>query len=133
QVVALIREGKKNPAPSMFELLKPGDLLLVEGDAEALKELTDKFGLTLEADRKVETAELKAEDVIVTEVVIPPGSSAAGNTVMRLDLRWRYRVNVLAVARLGQRLSVRVAKVRLQAGDILLLQGPEKKVQEMME
>jgi di/tricarboxylate transporter len=133
QVVALIRDGRKNPAPSMFELLKPGDLLLIESDAESLKELIDKFGLKLSAERKVEATELKAEDVVVTEVVIPPGSSAAGNTVMKLDLRWRYGVNVLAVARLGKRLSLRIKNVKLQVGDILLLQGPEKKVQELME
>lgn len=133
QVVALIRGKKKNPAPSMFEMLKPGDLLLVEADADALKELQDNFGLKLAAERKVDTKELRDDDVIVTEVVIPPGSGAAGNTVMRLDLRWRYGVNMLAVARLGQRLSMRVKKVKLQVGDILLLQGPEKKIQEMME
>jgi di/tricarboxylate transporter len=133
QVVALIRDERKRLAPSMFEILKPGDVLLIEADTESLKDLQDRYGLNLAPKRKVGTQDLKSEDVTITEAVIPPGSSAAGKTITQLDLRWRFSVNVLAIARQGQRLSMRIRNVKLQVGDILLLQGEEENVRDLQE
>jgi di/tricarboxylate transporter len=133
QVVALVRDDSKRLAPSMFEVINAGDLLLIEADTDSLKELTSEYGLKLVPDRKVDAKELKSEEVIVTEAVIPPGASAVGRTVTQIDVRWRYGVNILAVARQGAKINTRIKNVRFQVGDILLLQGDDKKIQKMLE
>jgi len=55
------------------------------------------------------------------------GTSASG-----LDLRERHGVNVLAVARQGQRLRQRLGEIRFAAGDILLLQAREDALQSSL-
>jgi di/tricarboxylate transporter len=57
----------------------------------------------------------------------------AGHTATSLLLRQIYRVNLLAVARQGHRLKTRLGQTRLIIGDILLLQGSEKNLQNVIQ
>jgi len=51
-------------------------------------------------------------------------SLLVGGTAFSLDLRRRYGVNLLAVSRQGRRLRARLDRIRIRAGDVLLLQCP---------
>lgn len=62
----------------------------------------------------------------LVEATVAPGSMLAGKTARSLDLRERYGINVLAVARQGRRLRERLGKIRFVTGDILLIQGREE-------
>ena len=62
-------------------------------------------------------------DVRLTEAIITPSSQLVGRTTNRLNLRERYGLNVVAVARQGHRLKKRLADIRFRSGDILLVQG----------
>lgn len=53
-----------------------------------------------------------------------PDSPLEGNTAWSFQLRWRYGINLLGVARAGARLRARLRDIQFKAGDILLLQGP---------
>ncbi|ERP94706.1 potassium transporter TrkA [Marinobacter sp. ES-1] len=145
-VLALIRGDKTSPAPSTYSVLREGDLLLVEADTESLQEFVDFTGLALanvvgeeesddsdeqagEDPRKARPAGESAEtqiatgDVRLTEAIITPSSQLVGRTTNRLNLRERYGLNVVAVARQGHRLKKRLADIRFRSGDILLVQG----------
>ena len=50
-----------------------------------------------------------------------------------LSIRWRFEVNLLAVARQGERLRKRLQQVRFEVGDVLLLQGTPGTLQEAMK
>ncbi len=145
-VLALIRGDQTSPAPSTYSVLREGDLLLVEADTESLQEFVDFTGLALanvvgeeesddsdkqagEDPRKAGPAGESAEtqiatgDVRLTEAIITPSSQLVGRTTNRLNLRERYGLNVVAVARQGHRLKKRLADIRFRSGDILLVQG----------
>jgi di/tricarboxylate transporter len=132
-VVALVRGDQHIPAPSWYRTIEAGDILLVEADSEDLKYLIDDMGLQLSECKGDCQAILGSEDVRMAEAIISPGSKMIGNTVVDLDLRHVYGINLLAVARQGQRLKTRLNKTRFVVGDILLLQGTVEKLQTALK
>jgi di/tricarboxylate transporter len=54
--------------------------------------------------------------------VVGTTSPLAGSTARELNIRWRYGVNLLAVARQGERIAERLGNVVFRPGDVLLLQ-----------
>ncbi len=66
---------------------------------------------------------LSSTDAITVEALVPPGSRLVGKVLGRLRLRRRYGVYPLAVHRRGEATAAKLAEVRLQIGDTLLLEG----------
>ena len=152
-VLALIRDEKLQAVPSTYQILREGDLLLVEADTSSLQVFLDKTKLELahQAAEDEETNENETSDedsingaserdgkdnddasariakgeLFLVEAVIAPESSLVGQTANRLKLRERNQLNIVAVARLGYRLKRRLGDIRFNAGDILLVQGFE--------
>ncbi|MDX5440887.1 MAG: anion permease [Alteromonadaceae bacterium] len=140
-VLALIRGEEVSPAPSTFNVLQCGDVLLVEADTESLQEFVEQTGLALAnavndedeegkesepmTSREGTEEQVAAGDVRLTEAVISPSSRLIGRSANRLNLRERYGLNVVAIARQGHRLKRRLAEIRFRSGDILLVQGYE--------
>ena len=131
-VLALVRRKRTVPAPSPRETIRTGDVLIVEGDSEALEGLVDATGLELVGSKELEREALGSDEVSVMEVVVTPGSLMEGRTAQNLNLRGRFGVNLLAVARQGSRLRGRLANTRLRAGDVLVLQGQTETLQEAL-
>lgn len=146
-VLGLHREKRLERAPSMFEVLHPGDILLVQASSDDLGRLTDLTGFELAEDvgrdngardrrapgkegdidvRDPDLRDLDPRDLDLREVVVTADSPLVGTTATVLLLREQHGVNVLAVARQGQRLRQRVGRIRFAAGDILLVQGHEE-------
>jgi len=154
QVIALVRGDERQRMPSTYEVLREGDILLVEADSDSLKALLDVTGVELaanvdeqedKAQNEQKAAEQALEDerteknhksrhgeLTLAEAIISPGSILVGTTASGLDLRERHGVNVLAVARQGQRLRQRLGKIRFATGDILLLQAREDALQSSL-
>lgn len=149
-VLALIRDEKRSLAPSTFSVLRSGDLLLVQADTDALQEFLDSTGLELanvetapkdesENDADEEPADARSEkslsegDVRLIEAVITPESGLIGKTANRLNLREQNGLNIVAVARQGQRLKRRLGDIHFQAGDILLVQGQEETLRATLQ
>jgi di/tricarboxylate transporter len=131
-VVGLVRGERHMPAPSMFEIARAGDVVVVEADPNELKEVVDAAGLELVGSKPIGEAVLGSEQVSVAEAVVLPSSLMVGRTASSLNLRWRYGVNLLAVARQGSRVRQRLRDVRFAAGDVLLFQGDTVRLQEAM-
>ncbi|WP_028574394.1 SLC13 family permease [Desulfonatronovibrio hydrogenovorans] len=141
-IVGLVRGSTRLSVPSSFEILNPGDILVVEADSEDLDVLIKEAGLNLvgskelcpesgnEEDKDKSSFDkdacrqvLKADNMQLMEAVIQLESPIIGKTVLNLNLRWKYGINLLAVARQGARMTQRLKSIRFRAGDILLLQG----------
>jgi di/tricarboxylate transporter len=131
-VVGLVRGKRRLPAPSSFEMLRAGDILLVEATSEDLKTLIDAASLELVGSKDLGEDALKSDEVSVMEAVIMPDSLLEGRSAASLNLRWRYGVNLLAIARQGTRLKERLGRIRFQAGDVVLMQGRTEAVQEAL-
>jgi di/tricarboxylate transporter len=144
-VLALIRDEKTSPAPSTFSVLREQDVLLVEADTESLQEFLDHTGLVLantveaaeageqddgtsSSEKSPAEQEIEKGDVRLMEAVITPGSRLTGKSADRLNLRERYGLNIVAVARQGHRLKQRLGEIRFRSGDILLIQGFEQSI-----
>ncbi|WP_347273511.1 SLC13 family permease [Candidatus Kuenenia sp.] len=126
-VIGLVRTGRRQQMPSTYEVIKENDILQVEADSDSLKTLIDVTGLKLsEAGGNADKGKASEGELNLVEATVTPGSMLAGRTATSLDLRERYGINVLAVARQGRRLRERLGKIRFVTGDILLIQGREE-------
>jgi len=122
-VVGLSRAKRRLRMPASSQQLDAGDVLVVEGEAEAIAELVSELGLSVEGDRELRNEFLKSDDIVLTEAIVQAGAIVEGRSATDLALRRRYGVNLLGVARQGKRIHRRLRNIRLQAGDVLLLQG----------
>ena len=153
QVTGLVRGGMQTNAPRASLVIAAGDILMVEAEIDALTEALGELGLKLEEsetdadrkdrddkakdsgskyggddkkDRKDKDANRTSDDqsVSIREFVVRPGSGLVGLSPERLRMRAHLDVNILAVSRSGQRQRARLRRMRLQSGDLLLVQGP---------
>ncbi|AJA09475.1 TrkA domain-containing protein [Sphingopyxis fribergensis] len=119
-IVSLLRGGMQGTVhPNVH--LREGDLLLLSGEPDALERAIARDQLSLaghdpESDRR--------DAVGVIEAVVKSESAMVGRTAGRLLLRERFGINLIAVARSGERLTRRLGHIVLRAGDVLVLQGP---------
>jgi di/tricarboxylate transporter len=128
QVVALVREGVRLNAPHGGRKIRSGDTLVVEAEAKALTESAARHQIALEGlgpAGAVEDAAEPADDTILREFAVLPGSRMIGRSARQLHLRSRYGVALLAVSREGQRPRARLGTLALKPGDLVLLNGPE--------
>ncbi|NCC24359.1 MAG: SLC13 family permease [Deltaproteobacteria bacterium] len=132
-VVDLVRDDRHLPAPSSYMIIQAGDILMVEADSEDLKTLVDGLGLRLAESKTHPKATLGSEEVRIMETVVAADSPLVGSTAAVLDLRHRYGVNLLAIARRGRRLRRQLGQTRLIIGDILLLQGTDAALQTLLK
>jgi di/tricarboxylate transporter len=124
RIAGLVRGKKRRMLPPPTERVRDRDVLIVEGEPDAIKGLIDVAKLELLDSEGLDTDRLRSEDVEVVEAVIKPGSRLAGRTPKQTRLRRAYGINLLAVARHGKRIHERLRDTKLQVGDVLLLQGP---------
>lgn len=133
QVVGLVRDKFRIPAPHPEHIMRPDDILVIEADSKALSAALTNLGLKLEEDRGGETPRtLEAGSTIMIEVVVRPGSPLAGRTAQHLRLRSRMGINLLAISRQGRRSLSRLRTTRLSPGDVLLLQGTGETLNEFV-
>ncbi len=131
-VVAVVRGESRIELPSSFELLRTGDVLVVEASSEALEALVVEAGLeTAGGDRAA--VQLGSGDIVLAEAVITPASTLRGRTVVQADLRQRHHVNVLAVSRSGRLSRARVQETPLRVGDVLLFQANRHELPATLE
>lgn len=121
-IAGIIRNDNKILSPSRYEKVQADDVLIIEAGADELAKFLQKNGLMMEGTEKSGEDKIGSDEIRMVEAAIMPDSVLASKSVQELDLRWRYGVNLLAVARKGKRIGKRLNKIRLRAGDVLLLQ-----------
>src|SRR5690606_7673823 len=72
-----------------------------------------------------------AESLTLLAVVVPEGARIEGRSARSMRLLRRHDVTLLGVSRRGRRFRSRVGTLRIRAGDILLLVGPEARLTEV--
>ena len=131
QILAIIRGNRRILAPTQYEILRQDDVLVVEGQPDAIRKLLDDTGLQM-IDAKVDTDELTSDAVTIIETVVRPDSMMVGRNVSGLYLSANYGVNLIAISRRGQSIRQRLHRTILRAGDVLLLQtGSDNLVQKL--
>ena len=131
-VVGHVRDGQKYAAPSPYRTFKEGDALIIKANAEDLQELLDTTGLELKESNKTSQEVLSSDEIAVMEATITGNALMEGRTARSLNLRSRYGVNLLGLARQGGRLRNKPDSIKFRVGDVLLLQGPTEILQDVL-
>jgi di/tricarboxylate transporter len=122
-VVGIVRGRERLPGTPRNEKLQEGDILMLQADPAELDKLVKAAELELAGKKEADDEKGRSVDIALIEAVLPPGSRIEGRTPGSLRLRSRYNANLLAISRQGKPIRTRLGKVRLRAGDVLLLQG----------
>lgn len=128
-VVGIIRNGRKIVAPSVYETILEGDILVIKADSDDLQALLDATRLELTEKDEITGEMIGSETVGIIEAIVKPDSAILDKTAYSANLRWIHGLNLLAVAREGGRIKDRLNQIRFQPGDILLLQGKKDALQ----
>ena len=122
-VTALIRGAEHRPAPSRRTKLQAGDILVLRADPVDLKSFIETAELELVGDEELSPGHLASDEVALIEAVVTTDSLLVGCSARTANLRNGHGLNLLAIARQGQRLRSRLDRAVMRPGDVLLLQG----------
>jgi di/tricarboxylate transporter len=128
EIVGLTRRGKRLPGLARIAEIQADDILVIEASPESLDEALG--ALQLEYIGKSEGV-LDKGDLELLEVVVPESSRLAGRSAMSIRLLYRYRVALVGVSRAGRRFRENIRKLVLQPGDVLLLLGPDERLNDV--
>jgi di/tricarboxylate transporter len=130
-VTSIVRSRGQRVTPLPDAVLKEGDILLLEGDPDALDRLTTRGKLKFSGERR----ELRTQgmtEIGAVEAVIGENSFLVGLSAQRLELHDRFGVNLLAVSRKGERIVERLGEASLRVGDVIVLQGDRDRLPETL-
>lgn len=143
QIIGIVQREVKIIAANPGRRVHAGDILMLEAEAEALKDVLSILGLKLEEsvedDEEAESKDEKSEDdqedskqseITLLELVVQPSSRLVGYSAKDILLRTRYGINLLAFSREGKRSMKRLRAINFQSGDLLLMQGPPEAIAE---
>ena len=105
RIMALIRGGKRKANPRGNVLVRPGDVLLVEGEQQALESFIGRSRLKLVREDRPIAMDSPSEEIAVVEAVIGRNSPLQGQSVKQSDLYNKHGINLLGVSRSGYELT----------------------------
>jgi len=105
--------------------LQEGDILWFAGPAAAMADLRKIPGLKSLEDDELKQIDEKLHDRRLVQAVVARKGPLVGRTAAQVGFRTRYGAAVIAVHREGTRVQDHPGNIKLQAGDVLLLEaGP---------
>jgi di/tricarboxylate transporter len=119
EVTGLVRgdmRGAVDPATHIHE----ADVLILSGEPNTLERVVGAERLMLGGGDDADNA----DSLGVIEAVIHADSALIGRTARRLQMRDRLGINLIAISREGETIASKPGNTVLQAGDVIVLQGP---------
>lgn len=119
EVSGLLRgdmRGEVSPQTHISE----GDVLILSGDPAVLERIVAADRLALAGEQHADNA----DNIGVIEAVVRSDSGLIGRTAGRLQMRERLGLNLIAISREGATIANKPGNTVLQAGDVIVLQGP---------
>lgn len=127
KVLSIQRGGKKRLRPRGDTVLQGGDVLLVQGRLEALRELPRLRDAGIERTT-FDDLPVPKRGVGGVRLRVAPGATVVGSTLRELGFRERYGMVVLALRRGDDLLEEDLGDRALAAGDVLLGLGPRPSI-----
>lgn len=132
--VFAIARGERLLASELAKtIVESDDHLLVSGQLPDLDRMSSEFGLGDAERSDTDLGQLGSGGARMAEVVVAPRSDLIRKTLPEVEFTARFGLNVLAVWREGIPRRTRLAELRLQQGDTLLVQGPTASVDELRQ
>ena len=115
--------------PNSRVFIEEGDTLLVEGNVDTLMKVKKIEGIEIKPEFDFGDLDLQSANFRIAEMLLTPQSELAGRTLREANFRKHYGLTALAIYRHGQSLREQVGDTILRVGDLLLVQGPEDRVE----
>ena len=131
ELTGLVREDKRLTGSISREVIRKGDVIVMKGRPQAIEQFIGSAGLEYAGGEKHEGVTSETRELL--EVAVPEGARIAGRSADDLKLLRRHEVTLLGVSRNGKRFHDRVRKLRIKAGDMLLLIGNENILDEVVD
>ena len=132
QVLKILHRGGEVEI-SPHERFAEGDIVLVAGKVENLLKVKKIEGLEILEDLNTRSSGVDMEGAHLAEVVLTPRSPLVGRTLKQARFRQRSGLSVLALMRGDRSLVDHIGDIRLEAGDLLLIQGPTERFRSFEE
>ncbi len=126
-------------APFEDLVIQAGDILVVAATRNALVEAAKLDPGLLETDldagepRAARAARWQRSERVLVEVMVAPGSGMIGQNLEEIGFHHRYRCVVLGMQRRSRMILARMSELRLEAGDVLLVQGGREDVDALRQ
>jgi di/tricarboxylate transporter len=127
-ILGVVRSGKRLPGFAASTELRKGDFLVLEGDPKSIEAFIGAAKLSISKGEQHKG--LIGQTMSLVEAIVPETSRAIGRTADEMRLRYRQGIELLGISRRGRRFRERVARLKIQRGDVLLLLGPERRLSE---
>ena len=130
-VLGLVRRGQRLTGFARYEEICKGDHIVVEGDPKSIEAFLGSAALGFAGEEKHDVG-LTSPSLALVETIVPDSSRIVGRCSYDLRLLTRHGITLLGVSRQGTRFRDRVRKLNIKAGDVLLLLGPQERLDEVV-
>ncbi|MFT4586384.1 MAG: di/tricarboxylate transporter [Candidatus Binatia bacterium] len=113
--------------------LEQGDRLRLTTVVSSVMEINELKGVEILPNEHLGLEAIGMEKAVVVESVIGPDSEMIGKTLREINFRQKFSILVLALHRRGVNLRDNLAKVRLEFGDTILMQGSQTAISELKD
>ncbi len=120
EVIEVLRGETKFLPDDPDAVLRPGDILLVQGEPHTFMQVKDEAGVQLKA-LTVDDRVLQDDNIVLVEAYVSPKSALVDSTLKELNFRRRYNATALAIRSHGRTIRQKIGRVRLEYGDALLI------------
>ena len=136
--VLLVQRGEDTLDPMSDEVvIAADDVLIVTADRESLAgALSGHVGFMLGrelVEKNGGKGRRSAEDHVVAEAMIPPASAMVERTLDAIAFHRRFGCLIIGVEHQGQLATRRLSRMRLEAGDELLIVGARESVEALSD
>jgi di/tricarboxylate transporter len=129
-LVTLQSRRQVSPVVNRQQLLRVGDILVLQGSQEDIDSFTTEHKFALVSAENSTRELLHSADSQMLEIVVTPRSPLVGRTPAEVRFNRRYGINLLAASRSGTPHRSRLRDFAIRVGDVLLLHGEEEALEE---
>lgn len=108
----------KQKVPNAATVLRTGNIIYLTGDIDKMDAFAQDNAL-----EKLDRSSVNFYDIGMAELVLMPQSNMCGVHLKDSGIGEQYNINVVGIRRHGDYMVKSLANQRLQAGDVLLVQG----------
>ncbi|MDS0257159.1 SLC13 family permease [Thermoplasmatales archaeon AK] len=107
-------------------IIRSGDILVIRIRPETLSVISGIKGVRMTAPP------VESSEVILTEVFVMPDSRLVGSSLWEIREASKYNISILGISAYGKRIFGRLRTLKVESGDVLVIQGKESDIAEFI-
>jgi len=131
RILEIIRQGVAVPGDLMKIPLQAGDRMVMACHPQGIAEARRIEGVDFVGEMGLGLEQIASEEGAIVEGIIGPKSGIVGKTIREINFRQRYRMIIMAIHREGRNVRDKMESLRLRHGDILLMMGTDKAIENL--